>query len=190
MSLDLTLLEDAELAALTLAGRKAAFGEIVRRHRDRLYRLVRGHIGDAEEALDVTQESFASAYVGLHGYEPARPLIAWLVRIAVNKSRDWRRRQRVRRFLSFASALPAGTVEAVADQRPDGEVEAGDRAELERLWEAIAALPQGLKEPLLLSTVEGMSHQQIGEVLGLSSKAVEVRIYRARGRLREKFAAR
>ncbi len=190
MSLDFTLLEDSELAALTIAGRKAAFGEIVRRHRDRLYRLIRGHIGDGEEAFDVTQESFASAYVGLHGYDPARPLIAWLVRIAVNKSRDWRRRQRVRRFLTFASALPAGTVEAVADERPDSETEAGDRAELERLWELIAALPQGLKEPLLLSTAEGMSHQQIGDILGLSPKAVEVRIYRARERLRGMFAVR
>lgn len=190
MSLDYSLLEDTELAALTLAGRKSAFGEIVRRHSDRLYRLARGHIGDAEEAFDVTQESFAAAYSGLHGYDPARPLIAWLVRIAVNKSRDWRRRQRVRRFLTFASAHPAGTVEAVADERPDGEVEAGHRAELDQLWEAIAALPQGLKEPLLLSTVEGMSHQQIGAILGLSQKAVEVRIYRARERLRENFAAR
>ncbi|PTQ12238.1 RNA polymerase subunit sigma-24 [Sphingomonas oleivorans] len=185
MSLNLADCSDGELAALTLAGRDAAFAEIMRRHRDPVYRLVRGHVGDADEALDVTQDCFAAAFLALGRYDPERPLRAWLSRIALNKCRDWGRRRAVRRFFAFALPLTDPAATAVADEAPMPDAVAAGRAELDALWKAVSALPANLKEPLVLQTVEGLSQAEAAAVLGISPKAVETRIRRARQRLSE-----
>ena len=181
MSFDLAALSDGELAALTLAGRQAAFAEIMRRHRDPIYRLIRGHVGQADDALDLVQECFSSAFKALDRYDQQRPLRAWLSRIAVNKCRDWSRRRAVRRLFN---ALPVtGTVLEVQDNSPSLEEAAADREELELLWQAVAELPSVLKEPLILRTIEGLSQAEVADVLRISEKAVESRIYRARAKL-------
>lgn len=182
MSLDLQTLSDGELAALTLAGRQSAFAEIMKRHRDPLYRLVRGYVGDPDDALDVVQESFTAAYRALERYDQDRPLRAWLSRITVNKCRDWSRRRSVRRFLSSIS-FNAEAVAEVADGSPRIDDAAADRQQLELLWAAVAALPRNLKEPLVLRTIEGLSQAETADVLGISEKAVETRLYRARAKL-------
>ncbi|MFX8183994.1 RNA polymerase sigma factor, partial [Acinetobacter baumannii] len=74
------------------------------RHQSAIFRLVRGLVGNAEEALDLTQDCFVSAFSHLRKYDGARPLRAWLSRIAINKCRDWRRRQRVRQLFIFSAA--------------------------------------------------------------------------------------
>lgn len=101
MTLHLSALSDGELASLSLVGREAAFTEIVRRHRSVLYRLALGNVGDADEALDIVQETFVAAHLALKHYDPDRPMRAWLAAIAINKCRDWRRRRAVRRLFSF-----------------------------------------------------------------------------------------
>lgn len=172
---------DGELAALTLAGRQDAFAEIMRRHREPIYRLIRGYIGDPEEAVDLVQDCFTSAFKGLDRYDQARPFRAWLSRIAINKCRDWARRRAVRRIL----LAPASSSQAAAipDPSPGADEAAGDRQELERLWRAVANLPRSLKEPLVLRTIEGLSQSEVAAVLRISEKAVETRLYRARRRL-------
>lgn len=183
MSLDLTACSDGELAALTLTGRQAAFAEIMRRHRAAIYRLVRAHVGDDDEALDLVQECFASAFTALGRFQSDRPFRPWIARIAINKCRDWARRQTLRRF--FTRALPlteevAGTI-ADPDAAPDDAL--ADREELKRVWRAIALLPSALKEPLILRTIEGLSQAETAAVLSISEKAVETRLYRARAKL-------
>jgi RNA polymerase sigma-70 factor (ECF subfamily) len=175
---------DGELAALTLAGRQAAFAELMRRHREPIFRLIRGYVGNADDALDLVQECFTSAYLHLERYDQSRPLRAWLSRIAINKCRDWARRRKVRRLLSGAGSLTKAAAE-VPDPAPAASDAMSDREELERLWEAIAELPVSLKEPLILRTIEGLSQAETAEVLGISEKAVETRLYRARTRLSE-----
>ncbi|MBX3562664.1 MAG: RNA polymerase sigma factor [Sphingomonas sp.] len=172
---------DGELAALVLAGRKAAFAEIMRRHKEPLYRLILGHVGSPDDALDLVQESFVAAYRNLESYDPERPLRAWLARIAINKCRDWARRRNVRRFFSFAR--PLDDAAAVADPAPPPDAAAADREALDALWAAIAALPRSLKEPLLLCAVDGLSQAEAATVLRISPKAVETRLYRARAKL-------
>lgn len=172
---------DGELTALVLAGRKVAFGEIMRRHKDPLYRLILGHVGNADDALDLVQESFVAAYRNLESYDAERPLRAWLARIAINKCRDWARRRAVRRFFSFAR--PLDEADAVADPSPAPDAAAADREALDALWAAIAGLPRALKEPLLLCTVEGLSQAEAAAALRISPKAVETRLYRARAKL-------
>jgi len=174
---------DGELATLALAGRQLAYGELVRRHRERLYRLVRAHIGDTDEALDVTQATFVAAFGALKRYDPDRPFQAWLSRIAINKCRDWRRRRVVRKFFTFASPLGEAVDLADPTPLPDQAVETAE--EFQRVMAAIAALPVSLKEPLILRTLEEKSELETAEILGISPKAVETRLYRARQRLAE-----
>jgi len=73
VTLELAGCSDAELATLALAGRQPAFGELVRRHREWVYRLVRNHVGDTDEALDVTQASFVAAF----GAKRRWPITEW-----------------------------------------------------------------------------------------------------------------
>ena len=182
MSLDWTTLTDGELATLSIAGRQAAFAEIMNRYRQPIFRLIRASMGDAEEALDLTQESFISAYQALARFDPDRPMRAWLSTIAINKCRDWGRKRRVRRFLTLGGALGA-EAERVVDDGVAADVAASDREELERVAKAIANLPANLREPLVLRTIEGFSQADTASMLGISAKAVETRLYRARAKL-------
>lgn len=188
MSIDWTALSDGELATLSIAGRQAAFAEIMRRYRQPVFRLARACVGEPDEALDLVQETFVAAHQALPRYDAQRAMKAWLSTIAINKCRDWARKRAVRRFLSFGFAA-----EDQADTLPDNAVaiddSAADRQELDRVTRAISTLPANLKEPLVLRTIEGLSQAETAEVLGISQKAVETRLYRARARLMEKLNA-
>ena len=101
-------LADGALAALAQGGDEAAFAEIMHRHRAALYRLALGFTGDADEALDIVQDSFVGAFRNLSRFDRSRALRPWLSAIALNRCRDWRRRQRVRAlFLPTASVSDA-----------------------------------------------------------------------------------
>ena len=150
-----------------------------------LYRFVRRYVGEEEEAFDLVQETYASAWFAIRRYDPERPFETWLRAIAVNKCRDWNRRRQVRRLIRGMVGLDAPEAAKARDDLPGAEVQLADRRRLEQVSRAIDALPDGLKSPLLLSTLEGRSHAEIGAILGLSSKAVELRIARARRKLRE-----
>lgn len=176
-------LTDGELAAMALAGRQSAYTDLLARHREPIYRIVRGHIGDADEAVDVTQQAFIAAFAALDRYDRVRPFRHWLARIALNKCRDWARRRTVRRLLT--AALPLGAAEAVADESIPQDVVLADRQRLKGVMLAIAGLPSRLKEALLLHTVEGLSQSETAAVLGVTEKTVETRVYRARQKLNE-----
>ncbi|NIJ65558.1 RNA polymerase sigma-70 factor (ECF subfamily) [Sphingomonas leidyi] len=184
MRSDYGSLSDGDLATLAVAGTDAAYAEIVRRHRSPVYRLILGNVSDADEALDLTQETFLSAHRALRRYDPARPMRSWLAAIALNKCRDWGRRRTVRRFFTFARDVDDMAM-AVPDDRPDQERMAGDRQALARLRRAIADLPASLREPLVLHAIEGMSQAETASVLQTTVKAVEMRLRRARIRLGE-----
>lgn len=186
MSLDWTALSDGELAALSGAGRQDAFAEIVRRHGQAVFRLVRSCVGDPDEALDISQDTFVAAYKALSRYDSERPMRTWLSTIALNKCRDWGRKRTVRRFLSFAGPIDA-EAKAILDDQVSIDDATSDRQELARVELAIAGLPNTLKEALVLRTIEGLSQAETAAVLSISEKAVETRLYRARAKLLEKL---
>ena len=169
---------DGELAALALVGRQSAYGELMQRYREPVFRLVRSHIGDADETLDVVQETFVAAFASIGRYDGDRPFKHWINRIALNKCRDWGRRRAVRRLFRFA--LPLDAAGEIVDTSVTGEAAIDDARSLARVTKAIASLPANLKEPLILTAVDGLSQAEAATVLGISEKAVEVRIYRAR----------
>ena len=89
----------------------------------------------------------------------------------------------MRRFFSFA--LPIEAAANIADDTFTADQQISDRAELARVQTAIATLPQAIREPLVLRTIEGMTQAESAQVLGISEKAVETRLYRARAKLTE-----
>ena len=181
--LDLAACTDGELAALALGGRQAAYRALMDRHRGAAFRIARHHCGDDDAAIDVAQQSFIAAFAALKRYDGTRPFAHWLARIVINKAHDWARRRKVRQFFSFA--LPLEDAREVAEAAPDAEHQVSDREELARTMTAIAQLPSRLKEVLVLRTIEGHSQVEAAGILGVSEKAVETRLYRARARLTE-----
>ena len=171
---------DAELAQRAAGGDERAFAVLVRRHQDSLYRLLRRYVGEPDEAYEAAHEAFIAAWAALGRYDPARPFGAWLRTIAINKARDRGRRLAVRRLI-FGSR-PADEAAAHAAKDPahradDALIENARLAELDR---AISRLPSRLKEALLLTAIDGRSQQEVGEILGVTAKTVETRVYRAR----------
>lgn len=175
---------DGDLAARSLAGDQRAFAEIVSRHKQFLYGLTVRLVGSADDALDLVQEAFVSAHGALKRYDPERPMRTWLARIAINKARDWRRKERVRAVLR--SVLPLGDAPDVAADQVSVEQQVSDRAELAEVSRQIAKMPAKLREVLVLRTIEGLPQLQVAEMLGISEKSVETRLYRARRYLAER----
>jgi RNA polymerase sigma-70 factor (ECF subfamily) len=177
---------DAEVVALALAGRQDAFRELLARYREPIYRFIRASTGDAQEALDLTQDTFVAAFAALGRFDRSRPLLTWLRRIALNKCRDWGRRRRLRTMLWRTAQIDAA--HDMADDAIAPDVQAADRAELARVNAAIVRLPARLRETLILRTVEGLGQAETADVLGINEKAVETRLYRARSKLSELLA--
>ena len=161
-------------------------------HKHWLYRFIRRYVGDADEAQDMLQESFVAAVLNLARYDIARPFDIWLRRIALNKCRDRARRLAVRRAIGLERRSAAAPEDIVDPAAPaDASIETNEA--LRTLDQAIARLPAALKEPLVLTALEGLSQKEAGDILGLSAKAIEVRVYRAKRQLalqldREHFA--
>ena len=182
MSLDLTQCSDRELAALAQAGQQLAYREFLRRYKAPVFRLIRNNIGDPDEAMDLTQETFVAGFAALSRYDTDRPFRIWIARIALNKCRDWGRRRTVRSF--FARALPLESAHDAASDGPAPDAETADRAELARVRTAMSRLPSNLREILILRGVEELSQAETAELLRISEKTVETRLYRARAKLR------
>ena len=175
---------DGDLAARSIAGDQRAFAQIVGRHKQFLYGLTARLVGNPDDALDLVQEAFVSAHGALKRYDPDRPMRTWLARIAINKARDWRRKERVRAVLR--SVLPFGdALDVTADQVPVDQ-QVSDRAELDAVSRKIARMPAKLREVLVLRTIEELPQAQVAEMLGISEKSVETRLYRARRHLADR----
>jgi RNA polymerase sigma factor CnrH len=165
---------DEDLLRRAARGEREAFDEIVRRHKGTIYAFVRRYIGDGDDAYDVLQNTFVSAWLAIGKFDLERPLLPWLRTIALNKCRDFGRRATVRRLLLLAKkAEPAETV-------PGPDEDRGGDARLKRLDRAILTLPPFYREALLLTTISGLSHTEVAEILKTTAKAVEMRVRRAR----------
>ncbi len=179
---------DEHLVASSVAGDEHAFARLMRRHKNALYRFIRRYTGDADEAYDLLQETFAAAWTALKRYDTTRSFPTWLRSIALNKCRDWSRRRAVRRWLTWSDPIDSEVGLTLTDDAPSPEAAVLEQQRLSRLDRAVANLPQGLKEPLILTALEDLSHADAGRILGLTAKAVELRVYRARKALAEALA--
>ena len=180
--------DDDSIEVRAAGGDQAAFTALMTATKAELYRFVRRYVGDEAEAYDVLQEAYASAWLAMRRYDPARPFDVWLRSIALNKCRDWSRRRAVRRVVRGVMGLDAPEATSVGDEAPMPEALLDDQRRAAALQRALRDLPDTLKAPLLLATLEGRSHAEIAAILRITPKAVETRIARARKRLAEALA--
>ena len=172
--------DDSELVALARDGDRAAFEELYRRHRNRVYGLVwRLCGGDAALAEDLLQESFIRAWNKLDGFRGDSRFATWLHRLSVNVALS-DRRIRVRR-LERETPLE-GTAERTATGEKD--VYADQRMDLEQ---AIAKLPERARTVLVLYDIEGYSHAEIAEIAGMAVGSSKAQLHRARKLVREEL---
>jgi len=166
--------------ARAAAGDRAAFGALVERYAGVARRVARAVLGDPEDADDAGQDAMLSALVKLDQYDRRRPFGPWLLRIVANAATDRRRRRTVRRAEPLDPGFAAG------GPRPDTTAER--RALGERLRQALAELPERRRMAVVLFDVEGYSHGEIAEILGIPEGTVRSEVFHARRRLRALLA--
>jgi RNA polymerase sigma factor CnrH len=158
---------------------------MVSRHKDWGYRFIYRYIGNSADAYDIRQDTFFAAWHALSRYQRERPFEFWLRRIALNKCRDRTGRETVRRLV--AGRANGEEMAEISNPAPGPPELLGEQRELRVLELNMHKLPRSLKEPLLLTALEGLSHEQAGQILGVSAKAIETKTYRARRRLGELY---
>lgn len=172
--------KDAELAALAQAGDREAFGELVTRYAASARRVARAVLGNLEDADDAAQDGFLSALRHLGRYDPGRPFGPWLLRIVANAATDRLRRRRVR----TADAIPP----TLAARDPGPDREADKSALYTALRHGLSTLPERQRVAVVLFDVEGYTHAEIAEVLGIPVGTVRSHVFHARRALRSALA--
>lgn len=158
-------------------GDEAAFRGLYRRHTPALFRLTARIVGAERSAEDALQVTWIRAAENLHRFRWESSLRSWLTGIALNCCRELLRRER----RTETDALD----ESVYPEPPAGRQRDGLRIDLER---AVAALPGGYREVLILHDVEGYTHMEIGELLGIEPGTSKSQLSRARRALRKRLA--
>ena len=177
--------DDRRLITECLQGRKAAFGDLVRRYQDRLYNAIYRLVDNAEDAADVVQDAFLNAYQSLNSFKGDSEFFTWLYRIAFNTAISLKRKRRV--VLRF-DAGPNG--EMVGDPIDESELtrpgSALERSEEEaKLQAALNRLSPEHRTVLILKDIEGQKYEEIAEILDVPIGTIRSRLHRARLELRE-----
>ncbi len=163
-----------------IAGDAAAERALYEAHVDRVYRLAYRFAGSDDLAQDFTQETFIRAFERLKEFRREASFTTWLHAIAVSVSLNGLRS--VKRFAARHTELDEGL--AVGSTRRESEPDLKVR-----LWRAVDALPEGYRTVFVMHDVEGYTHEEIGEVLGIETGTSKAQLSRARGKLRQSLAA-
>ncbi|MEW1861173.1 RNA polymerase sigma factor SigM [Streptomyces sp. NPDC088194] len=173
-------LGDAELLARHVAGDPDAFGELVRRHRDRLWAVALRTLGDREEAADAVQDALVSAFRSAHTFRGQSAVTTWLHRITVNACLDRVRRASSRRT---SPVTDEKSLDALMEPHESAEAPA-ERGELHReLLAALATLPVEQRAALVLVDMQGYPVAEAAAVLDVPTGTVKSRCARGRARL-------
>lgn len=174
--------------------RFGSFDEIVARYEKPIFNVVYRMLGDYDEAADVTQEAFISAYRAFGRFRGHARVYTWLYQIALNHARNRLRRRRrpdVAHTISLDSPPDSGGKGAGGLEIPD-EAQAPhhvvEQDELRaRIMAAIEALPPDYREVIILRELNGLSYNEIVEATGVSLDNVKTRLSRARAMLRHRL---
>ena len=173
---------DEALVERARAHDRAAFELLMRRHNQRVYRVVRSLLRDADEIEDVIQQSYLQAFLHLDQFGGNARWSTWVCRIAINEALA-----RIRQRGRFVS-IDAASEEAMADfsKGPDGDPErkAAGREFGAMVEQAIDGLPDIYRSVLILREIEGMTTEETAAVLGVEIDVVKTRLHRARAALR------
>ena len=177
---------DHELMRRVAQGDEAAFTELVGKYKMPLHAFVYRMLNDAEEADDVTQETFIRLYRTADLYQPRAKFTTWLFAIANNLATD-RLRKRVRRS-TIVGEKAEKRLEKTPDRHGDPSQALGRGEQAAAVQRAIGELPPDQRTALVLYEYEELSYAEIAEVMHCSVKSVEARLYRAKEFLRRKLA--
>ncbi|MEU4806464.1 sigma-70 family RNA polymerase sigma factor [Actinosynnema sp. NPDC023587] len=172
---------DRPLPAAAVHGDTAAFDELVRRHTGRMYRVALRIVGDPVEAEDVVQDAWISAWRALPRFRGEAAPATWLYRVVTNAALTHLRRRK-----------PTVPLEAVPEPRTsDGPETTVLRNETTNdVLRAIASLDPSQRVPLVLRELEGLSYEEVAEVMGTGVPALRARLHRARVALMAKLEER
>lgn len=179
--------DDRRLIADALAGRTAAFGELVVRHQDRLYNATLRIVSHPDDAADIVQEAFINAFQSLASFKGDSEFYTWLYRIAFNAAATQARKRRPRVFLDSRDSREGTPVRELADPSPESrpETAAERRDEEKKLQTALERLSHEHRSVLVLKDMEGWKYEEIAEVLAVPIGTIRSRIHRARLELRD-----
>ena len=178
---------DVEIMSDVAAGDTEAYGSIVNRYRGRLHSFVFRFVNDRETAEDIVQETFLRAFRKRKEYRAIANFSTWLFTIAGNLAKSELRRRKRWRFLSVHKDDDSDTGFELPDESylPDRMTESSliDG----QIQSAIQSLPANYRQVILLRDVEGMSYQEIAEIIKSPVGTVKSRVNRARLRLQQKL---
>ena len=187
MSDSFARLSDEDLLARLRAGERDGFGTLVRRYERELYGYLRRYLGNDDLAADVFQNTFLAVFRKIGHYEPGRPARPWLYAVATNQAIDaTRRRARADRT---AESLPDDADEGktladlLASREPDPADSAATAEVRARVRDAVAALPELLRQVIVLAYFQGLKYQDIATTLEIPVGTVKSRLHAAVAKL-------
>lgn len=178
-----TAIEDAELTAKAQAGDTAAFEDLVRRYRNEVYALCFYFTRNREDAWDLSQEVFIKAWRALGRFRGDSSFKTWLMRIAANHSKDHLKKRRLQ-VTAYDDAL--GIAETRSYQNPRRQAEASEIGQA--IDAAVQQLPPKLQLTFILREYQGLSYQEMADVMECNVGTVMSRLFNARKRLRKILA--
>ncbi len=173
--------DDTELIKQVLRGNDVAYSQIIDKYKQKIYAFFYRMTGEQEDSRDLTQEVFTKAYFHLQSYTPTCKFWTWLYRIAYNHCIDELRRRKKTERLELGEAL-------LTDRStPESVYLAKERTAA--LQAHVLALPEDYRTVFLLRHTQQLSCQEISEILDIPVNLVQVRLHRARKKLRERLLA-
>jgi RNA polymerase sigma-70 factor (ECF subfamily) len=183
--------QDAHDMSRLAGGHDAALNDLMQRHAEKLFHYLVRSLQNEEDAADLAQDTFVRIYQNRARFDSGQKFTTWLYAIASNLVRDryrWRSRH-PQVSLDAENAQTESNLKdtlAAPEPRPDQRLQTEERADLVR--QAVGALPEELRQPLILAVYQDMPQAEIAVILNCSVKAVETRLYRARQQLRTSLA--
>ena len=182
--------EDLPFIRLIQDGDESGLVELMTRHKLAVFRFIIRYVGNEADAAELTEETFYRVFMNASRFRPKARVRTWIFTIAANLSRDSiRRRSKFKNQVSLSSKLGESTSIEGLDVIPDSGTgpieEAYTKESIRAIEEAIHGLPEKLKFPFVFCILENNSYEECAEVLKVSLKTVETRIYRARLKLRK-----
>jgi RNA polymerase sigma-70 factor (ECF subfamily) len=186
---------EAQFIERLRAGDAAAFDRLVHERSGEVYALLYRLTEDAEEARDLTQETFLRVFQNIERFRGDADLKTWIYRIAINQARNrwrwWRRRRREATVSIDASfgEREEPLSDSLRDSQPDPEQETLARERETTLRTALHSLSRPFREVLILRDVEGLSYEEIAVALDMSLGTVKSRLSRGRLELRRRIGS-
>ena len=179
-------IDEALLVAKARKGELGAYDELVRRYQERIYATLYHMTSNHEDAHDLAQEAFIKGYQALKSFKGGSSFYTWVYRIAVNRTINFLKQRKNRNQMSlndldYNAEHDPDLVALISEKTPRREV---DMAELqEKLNEAMQKLSEPHRLVVTLHDVQGLSHEEIAEIVGCNIGTVRSRLFYARQQL-------